>query len=95
MLGEGAKSVQIQATTRKIDAEHIQDHFEAGSIEAYIIASEQAFIDSAKIISLEADKIKIGGGSAPIPLAISPQDTLFRFDGSLLSTQGLKPLGME
>jgi len=67
----------------------------AGSIEAYVAAVQQAFIDSAHIISLEADKIKIGGGSAPIPLAISPGDTLFRFDGSLLSTQGLKPLGME
>ncbi|NLX69926.1 MAG: hypothetical protein GX024_03345, partial [Clostridiales bacterium] len=54
-----------------------------------------AVIDSAKIISIEADKIKVGGGSAPIPLAIQPGDTLFRFDGSLLSTQGLKPLGME
>ncbi len=52
-------------------------------------------IKSAKIESLQADKIKIGGDNAPIPLAIAPTDTLFRFDGSLLSTQGLKPLGME
>lgn len=71
------------------------EHFAAGSIEAYIAAVQEAFIDSAKIISIEADKIKVGGSSAPIPLAIAPTDTLFRFDGSLLSTQGLKPLGME
>lgn len=73
----------------------VADHFAAGSIEAYVAAVKEAFIDSAKIISIEADKIKVGGSSAPIPLAISPTDTLFRFDGSLLSTQGLKPLGME
>lgn len=71
------------------------DHFAAGSIEAYIAAVQQAFIDSAKIISLDASKITVGGSSAPIPLAIAPTDTLFRFDGSLLSTQGLKPIGME
>lgn len=67
----------------------------AGSIEAYIAAVQEAFIDSAKIISIEADKIKVGGSSAPIPLAIQPGDILFRFDNSLLSTQGLKPIGME
>ena len=73
----------------------VANHFAAGSIEAYVAAVQEAFIDSAKIISIEADKIKVGGSSAPIPLAIQPTDTLFRFDGSLLSTQGLKPLGME
>lgn len=52
-------------------------------------------IKSAKIDNLQADKIRIGDSSAPIPLAVQPGDTLFRFDGSLLSTQGEKPLGME
>lgn len=95
ILGEGEKSAPVIGSTRKINEENIRDHFEAGSIEAYIIASEQAFIDSAKIINLDASKITVGDSSAPIPLAIQPGDTLFRFDGSLLSTQGLKPIGME
>ena len=83
----GADQIAAQAVTT--------EKLAAGSIEAYIAAVQEAFIDSAKIISIEADKIKVGGSSAPIPLAIQPGDTLFRFDGSLLSTQGLKPIGME
>lgn len=71
------------------------DHFAAGSIEAYIAAVKTAFIDAAHIISVRADQIMVGDSSAPIPLAIQPGDILFRFDGSLLSTQGLKPIGME
>jgi len=68
----------------------------AGSIEAYVAAVQQAFIDSAHIINVQADKIKVGGEQASLPIAIDPsQVALYRFDNSLLSTQGQRPVGID
>ena len=59
--------------------------------------ADDFYFEKMKGDQIEAKSIKLGEHleSAPIPLSIQPTDTLFRFDGSLLSTQGEKPLGME
>ena len=101
--GEGKPVFVVDSQTKAVYL--VGDLIADGTITARMINTEElvtklasikdAYIDSANIISVDASKIKVGGSSAPIPLAIQPGDTLFRFDGSLLSTQGLKPLGME
>lgn len=101
--GEGNPVFVVDSQTKAVYL--VGDLIADGTITARMISTEElvtklasikdAYIDSANIISVDASKIKVGGNSAPIPLAIQPGDTLFRLDGSLLSTQGLKPLGME
>jgi hypothetical protein len=71
--------------------EILADHFAAGSIEAYVAAVQEAFIDSAHIIEIEADKIKVGGGSPGISLTKPAGAHLWHFDGSLMSTDGISP----
>ena len=68
---------------------------QAEVIKTLLLQAELGVFDEIHGLRIKADKITVGGGPAPIPLAIQPGDILFRFDGSLLSTQGLKPLGME
>jgi hypothetical protein len=71
--------------------EILADHFAAGSIETYVAAVQEAFIDSAHIIEIEADKIKVGGGSPGISLTKPAGAHLWHFDRHLSSTDGVAP----
>lgn len=64
-------------------------------LKTAIASINEAFIDSAAIIRLDASKIYIGGEPAKILIELQPDDIYVPFRNSLLSTQGLKPLGME
>lgn len=109
LAGESEKAGIVIASTQLLDTADYKDlsivnakiangtidDAKIANVEADKITTVRAKITAAQIENIETSQITVGGRSAPIPLAIQPGDTLFRFDGSLLSTQGLKPLGME
>ncbi len=67
----------------------IAEHIGSNEIITHEANIEDAIITSAKIIDIEADKIRVGGRSTGYTLKLPEQGQLFHFDDSLMSTQGV------